>query len=510
MNVSIIENYEKLFIGKMKLTQHFWGYERHKVTCRQVSLIASWIFLCGADTSSCSRVLLVLFSSLAFTLNRVHADLLVVLLQGSQVLTGLGKLALLHSLSHVPVDECTLGVHQVELVVQTGPGFSNGRGVGQHAHGTLHLGQVSTWNDGGGLVVDANLETSGAPVHELYGSLRFDGGDGGVDILGDNVTTVQHAASHVLAVTGIALDHLVGRLEASIGDFGYRELFMVRLLSGDDRGVSNQREVDSGIRHQVGLELGEIHIQGTIETQRRRDGGHDLTDESVQVGVSRTFNVQVPAANVVDGLIVNHESTVRVLQGGVRREDGVVGLHDSGGHLRSWIDGKFQLGLLPVVNGETLHQKGGEARSSASTERVEDQETLETGALVSQLPDAVQHEVHNLLANGVMTTSVVVGSILFAGDQLLGVKELAISSGTNFVNNGRLQVDKDGPGDVLASSSLREEGVERIIADSNGLVRGHLTIRLDAVLQAVEFPAGIANLDSGLSDVDRDTLTHGA
>ena len=38
----------------------------------------------------------------------------------------------------------------------------------------------------------------------------------------------------------------------------------------------------------------------------------------------------------------------------------------------------------------------------------------------------------------------------------------------------------------------------------------HLTIWLDAVLEAVQLPAGIANLDAGLADVDGDNLTHDA
>ena len=36
-----------------------------------------------------------------------------------------------------------------------------------------------------------------------------------------------------------------------------------------------------------------------------------------------------------------------------------------------------------------------------------------------------------------------------------------------------------------------------------------MAIRLDAVLQAVELPAGIANLTAGLANVDTDTLTLG-
>ena len=55
---------------------------------------------------------------------------------------------------------------------------------------------------------------------------------------------------------------------------------------------------------------------------------------------------------------------------------------------------------------------------------------------------------------------------------------------------------------MLASTSLREEGVEGVVSTSNGLVTGHLTIRLDAVLQAVQLPAGITDLDSSLANVD--------
>ena len=38
----------------------------------------------------------------------------------------------------------------------------------------------------------------------LDGALGLDGGDGGVDILGDDISAVHHAARHVLAVTGVA------------------------------------------------------------------------------------------------------------------------------------------------------------------------------------------------------------------------------------------------------------------------------------------------------------------
>ena len=70
-------------------------------------------------------------------------------------------------------------------------------------------------------------------------------------------------------------------------------------------------------------------------------------------------------------------------------QDGVVGLHHSGGHLWGRVDGELQLGLLAVVYRQALHEQGSEARAGTTTEGVEDEEALETGTLVSQLPDAV-------------------------------------------------------------------------------------------------------------------------
>ena len=40
------------------------------------------------------------------------------------------------------------------------------------------------------------------------------------------------------------------------------------------------------------------------------------------------------------------------------------------------------------------------------------------------------------------------------------------------------------------------------------LVGGHLAVRLDPVLKAVELPAGVTDLHAGLADVDADDFAH--
>jgi hypothetical protein len=192
---------------------------------------------------------------------------------------------------------------------------------------------------------------------------------------------------------------------------------MIGLGSRDDGSIGNQGEVNTRVRNQVSLELVQINVKGTIETKRSSDGRNNLSNQAVKVEVRRTFNVQVTATDVIDGLVINHEGNVRVLKGGVGGQDGVVGFNNGSSNLRSRVDREFKLGLLTIINGETFHQESTETRTGATTEGVEDQETLKTGTVISQLADAVQDRVNQLFTNGVVTTSIVVGGIFLAGNQ---------------------------------------------------------------------------------------------
>ena len=247
-----------------------------------------------------AHLVLVSFILLAFSVSRIQANFLIILLQRSQIFTSLRELSFLHSLTHVPVDKRTLGIHQIKLVIQTGPGLRNSCGVTQHTHSTLNLGQVTTRNSCGGLVVDANLqneisrdlvsifvlrsqellvrtvlltakvnstddnhnhltsqtnlEASWTPIHKLNGSFRLDCRNSCIHILWYHITTEQQTASHIFAMTWIAFHHLIGWLKAGVGDFSNSQLLMIGFLSRDDRSISGQWEVNTWVRHQVGLQ----------------------------------------------------------------------------------------------------------------------------------------------------------------------------------------------------------------------------------------------------------------
>jgi hypothetical protein len=107
-----------------------------------------------------------------------------------------------------------------------------------------------------------------------------------------------------------------------------------------------------------------------------------------------------------------------------------------------------------------------------------------------------------------VTTGVVVGSIFFASDDLFWVEQLAVGTSANFVGYGWFQVNEYTSWYVLSCSSFGEKGVEGIVTTTNGFIGGHLTIGLDTVFETVEFPAGITDLDTSLTEMNREDFTH--
>lgn len=168
------------------------------------------------------------------------------------------------------------------------------------------------------------------------------------------------------------LEGQVGGLEALVG----------ALAGRNDRSIADQRVVDTRIRDQVGLELVQIDVERTVEAEGRGDRADDLGYQAIEVLVARASDIEVTTADVVNGLVVDKESAVGVLNRAVGGQNGVVGLNDGSGHARCRVNGKLELALLAVLGGQALEEKGAETRAGTTTEGVEDQETLQAAAVV--------------------------------------------------------------------------------------------------------------------------------
>jgi len=101
-----------------------------------------------------------------------------------------------------------------------------------------------------------------------------------------------------------------------------------------------------------------------------------------------------------------------------------------------------------------------------------------------------------------VATGVVVGRILLAADQELGVEELAVGASADLIDRRRVEVDKDGPRDVFAIARLVEEGLEgATLGDVLGIgIRA--SVSCETVLEKVQLPSAVTQLGTSLAQVD--------
>ena len=75
--------------------------------------------------------------------------------------------------------------------------------------------------------------------------------------------------------------------------------------------------MDSWVWRQVGLDLGNIDVKGTIESEGSSQGGDNLSDEAVQVGVGWSLDIEVSSADIIDGFVIEDNGNIGVLKEGV-------------------------------------------------------------------------------------------------------------------------------------------------------------------------------------------------
>ena len=95
-------------------------------------------------------------------------------------------------------------------------------------------------------------------------------------------------------------------------------------------------------------------------------------------------------------------------------------------------------------------------------------------------------------------------SNLVTCNELFRVKKLLVFSGSHLVDNRGFEIDKNGSRDVFSGARFAEKSWQIFIV--NGCRHG--SVRVDSVFEAVEFPAGVADLDSGLSNVEGNNFSH--
>ena len=94
--------------------------------------------------------------------------------------------------------------------------------------------------------------------------------------------------------------------------------------------------METGEGNKVDSELAKIGVELTGETEAAGDSGHNSGNEMVEVTVGGGSELEGTEADVVEGLVVNAESLIGVLNELMDGEGGVVRLNNGIGNLERW------------------------------------------------------------------------------------------------------------------------------------------------------------------------------
>jgi hypothetical protein len=172
----------------------------------------------------------------------------------------------------------------------------NGGGVGDKS--SIHLYSL------GRHVTDGRLDVIRDPRHERLGVSVLDGQHGGVYVLGGDLAAEDARGGEVFALTRIAVNHHIARIEHLLRELMYGELAESFGAGGRYWSESGHEEVKSRERDQVDGHLAKIGIQLTWETEAASHAGHDVGDQVVEVAVLGLFDFQRRFADIVQSLVI--------------------------------------------------------------------------------------------------------------------------------------------------------------------------------------------------------------
>mmetsp|Transcript_76585 Transcript_76585/g.206366 ORF Transcript_76585/g.206366 Transcript_76585/m.206366 type:complete len:211 (+) Transcript_76585:793-1425(+) len=174
----------------------------------------------------------------------------------------------------------------------------------------------------------------------------------------------------------------------------------------------------------------------------------------VEIAEGRGGQLEGTEADVVQGLVVNAEALIGVLDELMHGKSSVVRLDDGVGNLRGRNDGEGQHDAIGVLLTDLGDEQGSHTGTSATAERVSDLEALKAISRLSLLAHDVENRVDQLGALSVVTFGPVVASTGLAENEVVRTEDLAIRTGANGIHSARLQIHENSAGNITTTSGL--------------------------------------------------------
>jgi hypothetical protein len=175
----------------------------------------------------------------------------------------------------------------------------------------------------------------------------------------------------------------------------------------------------------------------------------------VEISVGWVGELKSSHADVVESFVINTEGLVGVLNQLMNGESSIVWLDNGVRDLGGWDNGKgghHSVGELLANLGD---QKRTHTRTSSTTKRVGDLETLKAVTALSFPTNNIQNLINKLGTLSVMSLCPVVTSTGLAENEVIRAEELTERTGTDSIHSTWLQIDEDGTRHILVTGGLR-------------------------------------------------------
>merc|ERR1719265_1588591 len=278
------------------------------------------------------------------------------------VALSLGELHLVHSFSSVPVQESLTAEHGSEVLGHALEHLLNGSTV--TGESDRHF--ETLWRN----VADAGLDVVRNPLDEVGGVLVLHVEHLLVSLLGRHTPTEERSSSEVATVARIGGTHHILRIEHLLRQLRHREGAVLLGATGGERREARHEEVQAWERNEIDSDLAKIAIQLAWEAQAASHAADGRAHEVVQVAVGWRGELQRAEADVIQGLVVQQEAFIGVLDKLVERQHGVVWLDDGVAHLRRWDHGEGLHDTIWVLLADLGNEEGTHTSTSTSAKRV--------------------------------------------------------------------------------------------------------------------------------------------
>jgi hypothetical protein len=191
-------------------------------------------------------------------------------------------------------------------------------------------------------------------------------------------------------VSGIASCHHVLGVEHLLGQLRHSQGSVLLAASGGQGSEAGHEEVEAGEGDHVDGQLPEISVQLAGEAEAGGDSRHGQGDQMVEISVGGSGELEGAEADVVQGLVVNAEGLVCVLNQLVDGKGCVVRLDNGVGDLGRGNDRVGVHDPVWVLLADFGDEESSHAGAGTSSEGVGHLEALEAVARFGLLADHVQ------------------------------------------------------------------------------------------------------------------------